>query len=362
MAEEQVASVQLLKMFAPLDAMKRENLAALAKKVSVRTLSAGRVLFSQGDTDKRTVWLVSGRVEVSENERSVGVLRSGTPEARNPLYPNLPRRVTVRAAEDISYLSIESDLLDVMITWDQTGTYEVEELQAQLQSAGSDDWMTTLLQTNAFHRIPPANIQAIFQRLQRVPCKAGEVIIKQGAEGDFFYIIVNGKCAVTRETPLSRDGIKLAELGVGDSFGEEALIAEAKRNATVTMTTDGVLMRLNKQDFRELMNEPLLQWVDPEQALSVIERGGRWLDVRLPSEHQNLTIEGALNVPLYLIRLKLSTLDRNLPYIVFCDTGRRSSAAAYILVERGFDAYVLKGGVSNNGGLPLTRGGAADKP
>ncbi len=73
---------------------------------------------------------------------------------------------------------------------------------------------------------------------------------------------MNGKCVVTRETPLNRDGIKLAELGVGDTFGEEALIAEAKRNATVTMITDGVLMRLNKKDFRELMNEPLLQWVD----------------------------------------------------------------------------------------------------
>ena len=135
--------------------------------------------------------------------------------------------------------------------------------------------MTTLLQTNAFHRIPPANIQAIFQRLQRMPCRAGEVVIKQGAEGDYFYIIVNGKCAVTRETPLSREGIKLAELGVGDTFGEEALIAEAKRNATVTMLTDGVLMRLNKQDFRELMNEPLLQWVTPEEARTkIIDRGG----------------------------------------------------------------------------------------
>jgi CRP-like cAMP-binding protein len=363
MADEQAATAQILKMFAPLDGMKRENLAALAKKVSVKTLSRGRALFSQGDTDKRTVWLVSGRVEAIENDRVVATIKGQTPEARNPLFPNLPRRATLRAIDDISFLSIDSDLLDVMITWDQTGSYEVEELQAQLAGAGSDDWMTTLLQTNAFHRIPPANIQAIFQRLQRTPCRAGEVVIKQGDEGDYFYVIVQGKCAVTRETPLSREGIKLAELGVGDSFGEEALIAEAKRNATVTMTTEGVLMRLNKQDFRELMNEPLLQWVNPEQARAIIERGGRWLDVRLPSEHQNLGIEGSLNVPLYLIRLKLSTLDRTKPYIVYCDTGRRSSAAAYILVERGFDAYVLKGGLGSNGGagLPLTRGPGGDK-
>ena len=363
MPEEQAASVQLLRTFAPLDGMKRENLAALAKKVSVRSLSAGRALFSQGDTDKRTVWLVGGVVEIDDGERKVGILRGGTPEARNPLSPQLPRRVTVRAVDDVSYLSIDSDLLDVMITWDQTGTYEVGELQAQLQSAGagSDDWMTTLLQTNAFHRIPPANIQAIFQRLQRIPCKAGEVVIKQGDEGDYFYIIVSGRCAVTRETPLSREGIKLAELGVGDSFGEEALIAEAKRNATVAMLTDGVLMRLNKQDFRELMNDPLLQWVDFAAAQKILARGGRWLDVRLPSEHQNLAIEGSLNVPLYLIRLKLSTLDRSIPYVTYCDTGRRSSAAAYILVERGFDAYVLKDGL-NSGGLPLTRGHTPEKP
>ena len=137
---------------------------------------------------------------------------------------------------------------------------------------------------------------------------------------------------------------------------EEALIAEAKRNATVSMITDGVLMRLNKQDFRELMNEPLLQWVSYDQAREIVGRGGKWLDVRLPSEHQNLNIENSLNIPLYFIRLKLSTLDRGTPYIVYCDTGRRSSAAAYILVERGFDAYVLKGGLTN-GGVALRRSG-----
>jgi CRP-like cAMP-binding protein len=349
MVEEREASVQLLKTLAPLDGLKRDNIAALAKKVTVRKMSTGRNLFKEGDTDRRTIWLVTGMLEISENGRTVAMIRGGTRESRTPLYPQLPRRVTARAAEEITYLSIDSELLDVMITWDQTGSYEVSELQSQLAGTDGDDWMTTLLQTKAFHRIPPANIQAIFMRLERVPCKTGEVVIKQGDEGDFFYVIVSGKCIVTRETPLNRDGIKLAELGVGDTFGEEALIAEAKRNATVTMLTDGVLMRLNKQNFRELMNEPLLQWVSNDQAREIIAKGGRWLDVRLPSEHQNLSIDGSLNIPLYFIRLKLSALDRNIPYVVYCDTGRRSSAAAYILVERGFDAYVLTGGLTNSG-------------
>ena len=47
--------------------------------------------------------------------------------------------------------------------------------------------------------------------------------------------------------------VYLAELGMGDTFGEEALISGAHRNATVTMITDGVLMRLGKDDFNTLL-------------------------------------------------------------------------------------------------------------
>jgi rhodanese-related sulfurtransferase len=206
--------------------------------------------------------------------------------------------------------------------------------------------MTTLLQTKAFHRIPPANIQAIFMRMQRVDAKAGDIIIKQGDDGDYFYVIVKGKCLVTRETPLNRAGIKLAELSMGDTFGEEALIADAKRNASISMLTDGALMRLAKDDFRKLLNEPMLHWVTMDQAKAIVERGGKWLDVRLPSEYENFHMEGALNLPLYFLRLKLKTLDPNIHYVVCCDTGRRSSAASYILSERGLNASVLRGGLS----------------
>ncbi len=87
MQEEREASVQLLKTFAPLDGLKRDNLAALAKKVSVRTMSAGRLLFKEGDTDKRTIWLVAGMVELREGDRTIAMIRGGTPDARNPLSP-----------------------------------------------------------------------------------------------------------------------------------------------------------------------------------------------------------------------------------------------------------------------------------
>ena len=340
--------VTLLRRFAPLEGLKKENQAALARKVFVKEMDGGRLLFKQGDQDKRVIWIVSGTVELREDERTIGVIKGGTPEARNPLTTKSPREFSARAMDQVEYLAIDGELLDVMITWDQTGTYEVAELQSQFQNNEGDDWMTTLLQSRAMQRIPPASIQAIFLRMERTPYRAGDVVIHQGAEGDYFYCIVSGRCVVTRETPLNKDGIKLAELTVGDTFGEEALISEAKRNATVTMLTDGVLMRLSKADFRELMTEPLQRWVTPQEAEQLVaSKGAHWLDVRLPSEFQNLAVEGAINIPLYFIRLKLSTLDRAKPYIVYCDTGRRSSAAAFILVERGFDAYVLKGGLAS---------------
>jgi len=344
MANEPVDTA-LLQQFSPLDGLKRDNLAALARKVQVRELSPGQVLFKEGDTEKRTVYIVSGVLELVDQGKTIETISGGSDAARNPVAPIFPRRLTAKARDRVQFISIDSDLLDVMLTWDQTGTYEVSELHGE-SDGGNEDWMTMLLQTKAFHKIPPANIQAIFMRMQQINYKAGDVILKQGAEGDYFYVLTRGSALVTRETPLSKDGIKLAELRVGDTFGEEALISDAKRNATVTMVTDGGVMRLGKEDFKKLLNEPMLDWVDFEQAQQIVQSGGQWLDVRLPSEFENQHLDGALNIPLYFIRLKLNTLSQAKKYVVCCDTGRRSSAGAYILSERGYHAYVLRGGIN----------------
>lgn len=345
MTSEQL-NTELLQRFSPLDGLKRDNLAALAGKVQIRELSPQQILFKEGDSEKRTVYVVTGTLELVDQGQVTELIEGGTDASRNPVAPVFPRRVTARARDRVQYISIDSDLLDVMLTWDQTGTYEVSELQGSSE-VGGDDWMTILLQAKAFHKIPPANIQAIFMRMQQLNYKAGDIVVKQGTEGDYFYVLTRGKCLVTRETPLNKDGIRLAELIVGDTFGEEALISDAKRNATVTMTTDGSVMRLGKDDFNKLLNEPMLDWVNFEKAEEIVKAGGQWLDVRLPSEFENNHLDGAVNIPLYFIRLKIGTLDLDRNYVLCCDTGRRSSAGAYILSERGYKAYVLRGGIAS---------------
>ena len=346
MTSEQL-DTELLRSFSPLDGLKRDNLAALARKVQLRELSPQQILFKEGDTEKRTVYVVSGSLELLADGQVDEIIVGGTDEARNPVAAVFPRRVSARARDRVQYISIDSDLLDVMLTWDQTGSYEVSELQGKADEVSGDDWMTMLLQTKAFHKIPPANIQAIFMRMQQINYKSGDVVLKQGSEGDYFYVLTRGKCLVTRETPLNKDGIKLAELAVGDTFGEEALISDAKRNATVTMSTDGSVMRLGKEDFKRLLNEPMLDWVSVNEAEEIVKNGGQWLDVRLPSEFENHHKEGAINIPLYFIRLKINTLDHDMQYVLCCDTGRRSSAGAYILSERGYHAFVLQGGINS---------------
>ncbi len=337
--------VTLLRKFSPLDGLRRQNLIALSKKAAVQAIPAGRPLFREGDADKNAYYLVRGDVELRSGTEVVDRLKGGTPAAKNAIAPSKPRRYGAYATTAVDVLVFEADLLDVLLTWDETGIYDVSEFTASAPVAAGD-WMGVLLGTGLFHHIPPSNLQAIFMRLQRVTHRAGEVVIKQGQDGDYFYAIIEGRCAVTRETPLNRAGLKLAELGPGETFGEEALISEAKRNATVSMLTDGVLMRLDKKDFHSLLHDPMQQWVTyAEGAERVANGGAKWLDVRLPSEFESSHLPDAINLPLCFLRPKMGTLDKKTPYVAVCDTGRRSSAAAFILNGRGYNTVVLKGGL-----------------
>ena len=334
--------------FSPFDTLESAALADLLNSIEILQATQGQVLFEKGDSAKVSIYLLSGTLSLRNDEQVLGTIEGGTDEARNPIAPNLPRQLSAVAVDDVQFFRIDSELVDMTLTLDHTGVYEVGDFSSGL-SGSEGDWMSALLRSDTFQQIPPQNIQMIFMRLQRVDYKAGDVVIQQGSKGDHFYIVKSGTCRVTRETPGTGQNIALAELGVGDTFGEEALISDEARNATITMHTDGTLMRLGRDDFQSLLNEPLVVSLEHEEADEAVTLGGKWLDVRVPSEFKAFAKANATNLPLYLLRHKLDALDRNTPYVVYCDTGRRSSAAAFILNQQGFETAVLKGGLNRSG-------------
>ena len=73
--DERPVDLAVLRTFSPLDGLKAENLHALARKTVVRELGAGRMLFKEGDTDKRTYYLVNGQVELRADDRTTELLQ-----------------------------------------------------------------------------------------------------------------------------------------------------------------------------------------------------------------------------------------------------------------------------------------------
>jgi rhodanese-related sulfurtransferase len=169
------------------------------------------------------------------------------------------------------------------------------------------------------------------------------MVIKEGDEGDFYYVIESGRFQVERLVGGAK--VVLAELKGGDSFGEEALVSEAKRNASVIGLGEGELLRLGREDFNELLREPLLKRAGFEEAAERVRRGALWLDVRYPSEYQYDKLPGAINVPLAEVRNMFAVLDRSKEYIAYCQSGRRSAAAAFLFAQRGFKVWLLEGGL-----------------
>jgi CRP-like cAMP-binding protein len=339
----------VLATLVPIKMLSPEHCRELATKSELCTFSKGDVIFKQGQKVEKIVYLTSGEVALIMDEEPVKRVQGGSKISKLPLEQGKRYTHSAKALMDVTCVKVDPDELDSMLAWDKPGGsggpgggIDVQEIDHS-EDESDDDWMARLLQAKIFRRIPPANIQSIFMRLQTQHYKPGEVVFNQGEEGEHFYIIRQGKCRVMRQTRKNPDGMSLASLVAGDNFGEEALIAGGKRNASVVMETAGILMSLPKDDFLELLNTPLLKWITYDDAQSLVTNGAMWIDVRLPAEFKDKHIKGSVNIPLPLIRVKLSMLDPDHQYLLYCESGRQSSIATYLLSQEGFESYALQG-------------------
>jgi CRP-like cAMP-binding protein len=327
-----------------INALSAEHRRRLAEQAVIEALPAGQVLFAEGSRDPETFYVLAG--EVALTSKKSGASRrvvAGSDEALYPLANLKPRQYTGQTQSAARILHVDSELLDTLLTWDQVAGIEVTEFEGDASDVA---WMRRLLESRALLRLPAARIQQLFARFAEVPMKAGQIVIRQGEPGDYYYVIKQGRCRVVQKPGAEQKMVALADLAEGDGFGEEALLSNAPRNATIAALSDGALMRLAKDDFVKLLEEPLLERVTEQEALARVQAGAALIDVRLPGEYQRANLKGSVNIPLAQLRQKADGLDRGRRYVVYCDTGSRSAAAAFLLSERGFEVALLKDGLN----------------
>lgn len=356
---------ELIKSLVPISGLAAQYQNEVIHKAEILNFKKKQRIFKQGDVDPYTFYLLEGELELEANGQLLKTVQGGSTDAQSALSQLQPRQMSAQSKGKSVVLRIPRELLDRLLIMDHPGAsaggVEVSEVEVD-DDDGGGDWMTRMLQSELFSRIPPGNIQRLFAVMESVEFKAGHVVVEQGSPGDYYYIIQSGRCEVTRKASSGGKPIKLAELSAGDSFGEEALISDAKRNATVTMLSAGELVRLTKEDFIELIKKPSLDSVGYDAAKALVAEGACWLDVRFPEEHARDGIDASVNIPLNQLRTELKNLDADRSYVAYCDSGVRSSAGAFILAQHGFEVRYLDGGLIASGIASAPQADASPQP
>lgn len=311
------------------------------KLAGLRSLARGETLYEQGASDDAVHYLVSGRVELLWHGKLTRTVSASNQAATRPLDPPGPKRYTVRVIEDATFAVLPRAALERLVHEAEANAERAELEVSDIATERSSDWMIRLLQSDLFSSLPATVIQKIFARMEAVPCQAEDVVVRQGERGTDYYVIESGYCEVSRALPGGRGQIHLAELGPGATFGEEALISGKPRNASVTMLSDGMLMRLGGEDFAALILAHVLHPVDMDTACDRVAQGGAWLDVRYPEAHAEYAPPASENIPLNMLRLQSGRLSRERRYVVCADDVEQATIAAFLLAERGFTVEYL---------------------
>ncbi len=335
---------RLLQTLVPVNSLTVDHLNTLLRDQSIEMVCRGQSLFNTGDYDNCHVYLLSGRIKLTTANGDETVVNADAPVCRFPLSHYQPRRQSAVAETDCSVIRFNSDQLDGMLAWDQAAHYIMLDIAAQRDLDEDADWMLTLLKSNLFYKVPPMNIRQILNKFTAHYLSAGETVLRQGEIGNCCYFIKEGVAGVYQAVDEKSPSELVAELGVGRCFGEDALVNETARNATIVMQTNGVLMKLDKQDFFLLLKQPAVNCVNLIQARQQVDSGSVWVDVRTQDEFERGHCQNAINMPLNLLKLKSRMLDKKQSYIVYCNSGRRSEAAVQLLGEEGFTICALAGG------------------
>ncbi|MBW2084528.1 MAG: peptidase domain-containing ABC transporter [Deltaproteobacteria bacterium] len=229
-----------------------EELDELMKAAELRSVGAGEIIFEQGDQGDRFYIVYSGKIRiVQKNEKgqevNLGVRTRGDHFGETALIREGTRNATARATEDSILIAIDRESFNSYLF----ARPELREyFDKFIRNASIHQFLKTC--TN-LSEVSPKDLQELARQLKPEFYEAGDVVFRQGAKPDKFYLIETGKLKDERWEDNKQETINF--LREGDFFGEKALLEETTRYADIVCLTSCHLFSLTREAFDALVQK-----------------------------------------------------------------------------------------------------------
>ena len=342
---------EMLNRFFPLNLIEEQFHDQLKQNAFISTVKAGDVITKKTSNDDTLHhYLISGAIEVRLSFDNRFQFQSDDERCQFPLEDNIEQKGTIRAIEDATLLVINIEIIDQLKAWSQSYDYEIVHLHnvsdinndTLIDDSNDDDWSNLFIQSPLASNLSVSDLHKLFTRLEIREVKKGEEIVQRNTDGDYFYIIQSGNAEVKTDPHGAYKG-RSFELGLGDYFGDEALVADSMRNASVVMSSDGTLGILDREAFSIIVKEAVVKTKNESSIEGLLADQHHYIDVRLPIEFRSEHHGKSENIPISHLRKQLEGFDYSKVYFITPEGGRRSELATYLLRQAGFEAYCMVG-------------------
>jgi CRP-like cAMP-binding protein len=255
--DDQAIAVERLVTMPLFSNLEDEALKAAAKRLLLRHVPAGEVVYPAGSVGDALYMIESGSVELLSEDRDEPnvIVRLGAGEffGEMALLTGKPRSTTARAMGHTNLWALyKTEFEDLVLRYPSISLSLSRALSQRLAEADRRFADTRLRRFAIFARMSDAQLGDLSQRLKPTRFRKGEVLMAQGQPGDVMYLIESGQVEVVRQE--GQRELVLAELGTGELVGEMALLTGDVRSATVRAVSNLDLLSLSADDFDAVLS------------------------------------------------------------------------------------------------------------